>query len=97
MNSTSTVFLSGKKILEFEELLTRLLERIDSIQPRSLWKEHEMDSILSLLDSQEASQLQTLASNVVGSKKKLIFAIEGSLSLLSNCQLQSSVLPFEII
>ena len=92
VNSASTASLSEKKILEYEELLTRLLERIDSVQPRTLWEEYAMNSLLPALNSKEFTQLQTMTSNLVASKKKLIFAIQGSLTILSTCNNQGSIL-----
>ena len=73
-----------KKVLEFEEVLTRLLERIDTVKPRTNWSDCEMDKVLPKLDTKEAEYLRSIATNLVLSKKKLILSIETWLSVLQS-------------
>ena len=84
VNSSSTVAISEKKVLEFEEVLTRLLERIDTVKPRTNWSDCEMDKVLPKLDTKEAEYLRSIATNLVLSKKKLILSIETWLSVLQS-------------
>ena len=86
VTSSSTLVLSSKKVLELEEYLTRILERIDTIKPKS-----SFDDVLPFLSPSEITQFESTTNSIIVSKKKLIHSIHLASADLANCQESSNV------
>lgn len=77
VNSTQTMVLTTKKILELEEALTRLLERLDSLPCRGLALDLTTPSFLQI-DTIQLQPLSDIANSLIEDKKKLIIAIQST-------------------